>query len=314
MDGSRVTLTADVAGVGGRRLLITGATGFLGRHLSRAMVKAGADVHALTRPSTNRRPDLPGVTWHFGDLSDLDSVRALFSALRPTVVFHLAGRVEGRRDIDLAIPMLEANTRDAIHVMIAARSRRPVAWCCPARSRSPAGTTQHQSLRKHYDSAPARLFTANGTCRSVLRIACYGPVPAEQRKVIPYVCRCLIDGTVPSLSSGGRAVDWVHVHDVCDAFARAATTPGADGLVADIGSGEPATVADVVRELARLAGYDGRLGFGELNDRRQDHPRVADTKAAAQHLNWSATTALRDGLASTFQWYSEMSRSNGIVQ
>src|SRR4051794_2613417 len=61
----------------GRPVLVTGATGFLGRHLSRLLLDLGAEVHALTRDAGSERPALPGVTWHRGDLTDPSAVESI---------------------------------------------------------------------------------------------------------------------------------------------------------------------------------------------------------------------------------------------
>ena len=179
----------------GRRVLVTGATGFLGRHLCRRLIRLGAEVHALSRHAAP----------HVGVL--------------------------------------------------------PV---------------------------------------TVLRIAMvYGPDQPDDRKLVPYVCSCLLDGSTPSLSSGTRPVDWVYVDDVGDAFVRAATRPDAVGRILDIGSGHTSTIADLVRTLADLAGYRGPLGFGEAGDRRHD------LAPASYYLGWRATTSLRAGLAQTLAWHRE---------
>ena len=112
-----------------------------------------------------------------------------------------------------------------------------------------------------------------------------------------------MSGVIPSLGSGTRPIDWLYVSDVCDAFVRAATGRDARGRVLDIGSGQTATVADVVTELAELAGYRGPLGFGEVADRRHDVAHVADTGPAAECLGWRARTPLHTGLAWTLAWY-----------
>ena len=77
----------------GRRVLVTGATGFIGSALARRLLKDGADVHVLVRAGSS--PRKLGAAWsrvtrHVGDLSDEKSLLAAARAARPEAVFHLA--------------------------------------------------------------------------------------------------------------------------------------------------------------------------------------------------------------------------------
>ena len=92
----------------------------------------------------------------------------------------------------------------------------------------------------------------------------YGPGAQDDNKLVPYVTRALLEGRSPSLSSGVRAVDWIFVEDVVEGLVRIAERDGVVGRVIDLGTGELATVADVVRKLYRLAGRADDPPFGTL--------------------------------------------------
>jgi UDP-glucose 4-epimerase len=301
-----------------RRVLVTGATGFVGRHLCRRLRHLGADVHVLTRRSLHQDPRaLEGTTEHRGDLLDAQGCADVVRRVRPDVVLHLASLVAGHRESALALPMLAAHTRAAVAVMSAAHEVPGCRVVLAGSIEEPRGDEAPVSpyaAAKGAATAYARLFHAQWDLPvTVLRIAMvYGPDQPDARKLVPYVCACLRDGVAPSLSSGVRAVDWVHVDDVVDAFVRAATAPDAPGRVLDIGSGRTATIAEVVTTLADIAGYRGPLGFGEVSDRRHDVAHVADPGPAARHLGWRAVTDLREGLAGTWASFDvDGSRATG---
>ena len=113
-------------------------------------------------------------------------------------------------------------------------------------------------------TAYARMFSSlYGLSTVVLRPSMiYGPGQRDEIKLVPYVTRCFLRDESPVLSSGGRPIDWVYVDDVADAFATAADTPGVDGEVVEIGSGELHTVAEIVAMLATAtqATVDARFG------------------------------------------------------
>lgn len=294
-----------------RRVLVTGAGGFIGRHLLRHLLDVGADVHAVARP-TRTPAGLPGrrsVTWHEADLTDLEGVRRVVHDADPEVLFHLASAVAGTRSADVVVTMLENNTRAAVNVMSAAHrdgGRRVVlagsveephvpgeAPCSPYAAAKSAATAYARLFHQQWDLPVA-----------VLRPSMvYGPSQPDEAKLLPYVIGCMLDGRSPRLSSGARPIDWVYVDDVCRAFLLAAVHPSAPGLVADIGSGTATTIADTVRMVADLAGYRDAIGFGQLSDRRNDVAHIADVEPALEALDWRATTSLAEGLTRTVHWY-----------
>lgn len=294
-----------------RRVLITGASGFIGRHLTRHLLDAGAEVHALIRPGSVRQPTANGhrVHWHRCELGDPAAVADALEETAAEVVFHLASQVQGDRDPDLVLPMLDDNTRTAVSVMTAAH-RRPGCRVVLAGSVEEPHTLGEAPCSpyvagKAAATAYARLFHDQwGLPVTVLRLAMvYGPDQPDVRKLVPHVITHLLAGRRPPLGSGARAIDWSYVDDVCRAFLLAATHPEAPGLVADIGSGTATTIAETVSLLAELTGHHGDLGFGELADRRRDIARIADARTAQTVLGWQPHTPLARGLARTVRWY-----------
>jgi nucleoside-diphosphate-sugar epimerase len=131
----------------------------------------------------------------------------------------------------------------------------------------------------------------------------YGPGQLDLRKLVPYVTVSLLRGEAPKLTSGARAVDWIFVDDVVDAFLRAAVVPGAEGQSLDIGSGELETARALVLRLRELVGGDVEPEFGAVADRALERVRTADPTAAARTLGWRARTPLAAGLERTVAFY-----------
>jgi nucleoside-diphosphate-sugar epimerase len=130
----------------------------------------------------------------------------------------------------------------------------------------------------------------------------YGP-GQNPTKVVPYTILALLRGEAPELSSGDRALDWVYVDDVIEAFVAAAWRPGIAGRTLDLGLGTTVRIRDVVGQLVRSVAPTIVPRFGARPDRPDDRPRVADVEATAAALGWRATTSLETGLARTVEWY-----------
>jgi nucleoside-diphosphate-sugar epimerase len=300
-------------GLAARRVLVTGARGFIGGHLLSHLLDLGADVHAVARPGRRRLAPVPvgrpRVTWHAADLADAESADRAVRDSDPDVVFHLASRVAGLRRPDVASAMLDDNTRAAVNVMTTAHhlgGRRVILAGSVEEPRSATeAPCSPYAAAKFAATSYARLFHHQWELPvTVLRPAMvYGPSQPDETKLIPYVVARMLDGRPAQLSSGTRAIDWVFIDDVCSAFLAAATHPAAPGLVADIGSGTATTIADTVDMIAALTGYDGPIGFGELADRVDDRAHVADPEAASRLLGWRPRIPLAQGLAQTVQWH-----------
>ena len=249
--------------------------------------------------------------WHQLDLADAGAVDSLYASVRPDFVFHLAGLVKGARDRALVLPALEANLTATVRLLDAAAAHgcrrfvqvgsleeppidQPAA--APASPYAAAKTAATAYCRMY-----AELYAVPVAIARVFMV--YGPGPQDYQKLVPYVTRALLAGSTPSLSSGSRAVDWIFVEDVVEGLLRIAATDGVVGRVIDLGTGELATVADVVRRIYRLAGRDDAPPFGTLGDRALEQVRRADVAATAALLGWRPSVGLDEGLRRTFEWF-----------
>ena len=305
-----LTARARAGGVGGvrdwgdSRVVVTGATGFIGSHLVRRLESLGAQVHAVSR-----RPPDDGRLWHTADLGDADVTGELVRTTRPDVVFHLASAVTGIRDVNLVLPTLQSNLSSTVNLLTAVTgtdTRVVLAGSIEEPREADPVPPSPYAAAKWAATGYARMFHGLWDVQVVvLRVAMvYGPNQPDTDKLLPYVTLSLLREQQPRVSSGRRLVDWVYVDDVVDAFVLAAQADDVAGRVVDIGSGTQISIRDTVEMVARRIGSPARPLFGAVPDRPLDRPAVAATEAAAELLGWRASTSLEEGVRRTVAWYA----------
>ncbi|MGD9501614.1 MAG: NAD-dependent epimerase/dehydratase family protein [Methyloceanibacter sp.] len=290
------------------KILVTGGSGFIGRHLCRRLLHDGHDVHA-----TSRRVILghaPGLTWHVADFADVAAAHRVMTAVKPDIVYHLAGAVGASPDPALVLPTLHSLLTSTVNLLLAARKcdcRRVIlSGSLTEPTVDGDGTTPQApyAAAKWAAAGYARMFySLYGTPVVLLRpFMTYGPGQART-KLIPSVTLSLLRREPPRLSSGRYSSDWVYIADVIEGFVAAATTPGIEGKTIDLGTGHLVPMTDIVDRLVTIVGHDVTPEFGALPDRPGENLVSADTSVAAEDLGWQAKTPLEAGLRKTVSWY-----------
>jgi nucleoside-diphosphate-sugar epimerase len=293
----------------GRRVLVTGATGFLGSHVCAALLAEGAEVHALAR-STERAPR--GTRAHAADLTRRDAARDALRSIRPALVVHAAGLVTASPSIELVrealahdcvaavelfLAALEAGCARIVHVGSCEELTEPRGWLAPA---SPYAAAK-LSARAHAEML-RRAHDAPISC--VLPFTIYGPGQAPE-KLVPSIALALARGERPRLRSAARVLDLVHVEDVAAGVLAALAAPVLPEPV-ELGTGRGVAVAELARELARAAGRPELEPLTEAPDRPREASAVlADCGPARRLLEWEPLWSLGEGLRATYEWYRQ---------
>jgi len=304
------------APLAGRRVLVTGGTGFLGAHLCRALGALGAEVHGVSRRPPDRSDS--EVQWQPADLASVAAVSAVFDHARPDVVFHLTSHGIGSPGIEHVLPTLQGDLVPTINVLTAATrcgARVVMAASLEEPLTSRAVPPSPYAAAKWAGTGYARMFHAlYGTSVVITRpFMTYGP-GQRPLKLIPHAILTLLRNEAPRLGSGRRLVDWVYVDDVIRGLLLAAEQPGLEGAELDLGSGRLVSVRDVIERLVRLTGSTARPAFGALPDRPFEVERVAEAGAAFARLGWNVEVTLEDGLQRTVDWYRDHGSDGGEIR
>jgi nucleoside-diphosphate-sugar epimerase len=302
------------------RVLVTGASGFVGRPLVRSLVQAGEEVHALTIPGVPM-PDEDGVRWHEVDLLDRGRVAETIAELRPERLVHLAWYVaHGSYWSSPENARWVAASLDLLRAFAETEGRRAVlvGSCAEYEWGGEADLDEGDSALR-----PATLY---GVCKDGLRRVAeayagqvglelawgrlfflYGP-HEQSARLVPAVIRALLAGEPVETSAGTQVRDFMHVEDVAAALA-ALLCSEVTGPV-NIASGREVAIAEILDRIGELT--DGV----ELIDRgarplAPGEPQriVADVRRLSREVGFEARISLADGLASTVEWWRERARA-----
>lgn len=309
----------------GRTVVVTGATGFLGSHLTARLLEVGAQVRVLVRDDLPSSPLSDGwrddVTVVRGDVTDQDAVAALVDGA--ATVVHLAAQSQVAHANHDPSTTFEVNVRGTWSVLEAVRRAGSVAHVVVASSDKAYGsqpslpyTEDMPLLAQHpYDASKAcaevlaRTYHASyGMPVSVTRCAnLYGPGDTNWDRVIPGTLRSLISGQRPVVRSDGTPTrDYLHVSDAVGAVLCLAETmadgEGAVGQAFNVSAEEPMSVLEVIAALQAAAGTDLEPDIRGDSSNEIDHQYLSAEKAR-RVLGWKAQRTFEEGLATTVDWY-----------
>lgn len=314
----------------GKRILVTGATGFIGSHLVAGLVHQGATVYVLQRASSNlTRLQLHGVLGDVqtvqADMIDPVSIQEALRAVRPNLVYHLAtyGVRAHEQDLSTATSVNilgAANLVDACHQAEVGRlvwlgsgfeyalRPDPIDESVPMEPVSLYGATKvaagqladYYRRMKGLDIVTVRLFSA------------FGPMEHPSR-FIPLVITRGLSGEPVSLTAGTQERDYLYVDDVVTGLIRAGESQAAHKATFNLGSGEPASIRQIAETIADLLPAPVELSFGEMVRNRPEPSRMVADPTRLRGLGWKPVFSLRDGLLRTIEWYASNRSVWGIL-
>jgi len=299
-----------------KRVLVTGAAGFVGANLARRLVSEGHATHLVVhRASETWR--LVGVEAEVSvvDLADAEDVDGLVARVRPDWIFHLAAHGAYSWQTDMR-RIVAANVTGAANLLQAALDVGCEALVNAGSSSEYGLKTgapdEHEAVDPNSvyaatKAAATMLFRhaaiARGMPITTLRLySAYGPWE-DPRRLIPALVRSGLEGRLPPLVDAATARDFVYVGDVVDAFVLAASTDVPAGSVFNIATGVQTTLADAVAVARRVLEIDEEPRFGSLPARAWDSPTwVGDASRARAELGWSPSHSFEGGFEATVEW------------
>lgn len=311
----------------GKRVLVTGAGGFIGSHLTEKLVEVGARTRALVHYRSNgswgwldrcpRRGEIEVVA---GDVRDDESVTRAMQGVE--VVFHLAALIGIPYSYEAPSSYVRTNIEGTLNVLTAARQAsagRVVhtstsevygsATYVPMDEKHPLqGQSPYSASKIGADKMAEAFYLSFGLPVVTLRpFNTFGPRQSA-RAVIPTIITQCLAGKAVRLGHLHPTRDFNFVSNTVDGFMLAATAERAVGQTINIGSGQEISIRDLATRIGGLLAQDVVIE-GENDRKRPENSEVdrllADNRFATDLLGWQPLTSFDQGLSRTIEWIRE---------
>jgi NAD dependent epimerase/dehydratase len=312
-----------------RRILITGAGGFIGSHLTERLVELGARVKAFVRYNSRNdwgllelipKDKLSQVEVIMGDLRDSDATRRAGKDM--DIFFHLGSLIAIPYSYEHPREAIETNIMGTLNILNSARENSikkvihtstsevyGTAQYVPIDEKHPLqGQSPYSASKIGADMIAESYYRSFETPVTIIRpFNTFGPRQSA-RAVIPTIISQALIGEQIYLGSLHPKRDFTYIDDVVEAFMKVAESPSLNGEVINIGSNFEESVGDIVRRVLEILGKNKEI----IVDSNRIRPLMSeverlwcDNTKAKELLGWVPGISFDEGLRKTVEWISD---------
>ena len=298
-----------------KRVLVTGANGFIGRHSLSFLIERGYELHGIISENGGQL-GISGVHWHIANLLNPTSAQAVIKAIRPTHLLHFAwytkpgefwSSAENLRWLQSSLEILRAFKFNGGERVLMAGTCAEYDWhygYCSEQITPLNPATLYGSCKKSLYEVLMSFARQEGLSAAWGRVFfLYGPYEHPAR-LVPSITTALLAKRYANCTQGDQIRDFLHVEDVASAFA-ALLDSKIDGAI-NIASGQPVTIKKVIRLIAEKLGRLDLVQFGAISTSQREAPfLVADVNRLHQQLGWIPSHNLDTGLDTAIDWWKK---------
>lgn len=307
-----------------QKVLVTGAGGFIGSHLTERLVELGANVRAFVHYNAlgawgwlDQSPVKNKIEVMAGDICDRDSVRQAVEGRE--IVFHLAALIAIPYSYHAPASYIRTNVEGTFNVLQSARDAKVKRLIHTSTSET-YGTAQYVPIDEKHPLQGQSPYSASkiGADKIAEAFHCSFGLPVvtvrpfntfgprqSARAIIPTIITQLLAGEKIKLGNLSPTRDLNYVANTVDGFILAASAPTAVGRTINLGSGREISIGDLARMIAHLMKKPLKI---ETETRRVRPEKseverlLADNRLARKLLGWKPSISLENGLSRTIEW------------
>ena len=312
-----------------KKVLITGAGGFIGSHLAEHLIDLGVKVKAFVR--YNSRSDwgllellpqekLDEIEVIMGDLRDGDAIRQAAKGVE--IIFHLGSLIAIPYSYIHPGETIETNVMGTLNVLTSARENSVgkvihtstsevygTAQYVPMDEKHPLqGQSPYSASKIAADKIAESFYRSFGVPVAIIRpFNTFGPRQSA-RAVIPTIISQALMKDMIILGSLHPTRDYTYIDDVIEAFIKVAESPNSVGEVINIGSNFEISIGDIIRKVISITGKDKEI----VTDPRRVRPGKSeverlwcDNTKAKKLLAWEPKVSFDEALRRTIEWISD---------
>lgn len=307
-----------------KKVLITGATGFVGANVLRYLVKEGKfDVHIITKETSNKwriKDVLTNVSEHQVDLIDYEKLKEIAVKISPDYIFHLAmygGYSTVEKDDN---KILNTNIIGTYNLL---KATMEIPYKCFINTGTISEYGAKSAAMKETDCLePNTLYGVSKAastmlCQQVAKeykkpittlrlFSVYGYYEYKERfRLIPDVILHCLKNKDLNLSAGNQKRDFIFIEDVIKAYIKAANNPNKKGLVLNVGTGVDNTIRDVAERIVSKLNSRIKLNYDAKKSEVFENSVSckADISEIKSVLDWKPDFDLDKGLERTISWF-----------
>ncbi|MDK2820358.1 MAG: hypothetical protein PWP31_323 [Clostridia bacterium] len=309
----------------GKKILVTGAAGFIGSHLAEELVKKGAKVRALVRYNSKNNwgwletsKFLDEIEIYMGDLRDYDSVKDAMKDVE--IVFHLGALIGIPYSYISPLAYIRTNVEGTYNVLQSARDN--VQRVVVTSTSEVYGTAQYTPIDEKHPLHPQSPYAATKVSADQLALSfyrsfdlpvsiirpfnTYGPRQSA-RAIIPTIISQALTGDILKLGSLEPVRDLTYVLDTVSGFIEVGLSDTAVGQVINIGANEVVSIGDLVKIVSKLLDKELLVETDpkRVRPKKSEVMKLVCDNTKALENGWKPRYSLKDGLLETINWIND---------
>ena len=314
-----------------KRVLITGATGFIGSNLTSALIRKKAKIVALVRDPKNKsalissNPIFRKVSrWEMAKEENFSKINSIVKENKIDIIFHLAAQALVEKGAENPAKTFKVNVEGTWNILEAAR-RNKVKKAIVASTTHVYGDNPNIPYKEEYYPRPTRPYETSKACAELIAhsyastyglyvytprfVNIFGPGDLNFTRLVPKIIKMVINDENPAIWNKKVVRDFLYIDDAVLAYLSLAESklPKKDGaFVYNFGSGKARSIYEIAEKIVRISkNKKVKVTKGERPKGREGEilKQYVSVAKAKRELGWEPKVSLNEGLKRTYSWY-----------